>query len=164
MSVAVDNPQHPSDTALQPFQSDPPAKDDSAPQYSRVGPEKAAEIVRLKRIRPSITQQEIADALGIGIATVSRWLSALDNDTVKEARQLAKSQALRATMKIADQVDHSDPRVSLGASKAVVALAGVQEGSAQVSVGVQVIVGSQTQPAGPDPFETISATVVESES
>jgi hypothetical protein len=50
--------------------------------------------------------------------------------------------------------------VVLGAAKAITALAGVQEGTAQVSVGVQVIVGSASEPAGPDPF--IDAIVVES--
>jgi hypothetical protein len=88
-------------------------------------------------------------------------LAALDNDTVPEARKLAKSQSLRATMKLADQVDHTDPRVSQGAAKAITALAGVQEGSAQVSVGVQVIVGTPTQPAGPDPFDNQSVITVE---
>lgn len=127
-------------------------------RYSRVSPEKAAQIVRLKRINPKITQQEIAAVLGIDHSTVSRWLAALDNDTVPEARKLAKSQALRGVMKLEEQVDHDDPRVSQGAAKALVALAGVQEGSAQVQVGVQVIVGSSTQPAGPDPFETITVT------
>lgn len=137
-----------------------PAEIIDAPQYSRVGPEKAAEIVRLRRIRPQITQQEIADALGIAVSTVSRWLSALENDTVKEARQLVKSQALRATMKLSDQIDNTDPRVSQGAAKAITALAGVQEGSTQVNVGVQVIVGSPEQPAGPDPFDTIEGQKV----
>lgn len=122
----------------------------------------AAYIVRIKRLRPQITQQQIADLCGVSQPTVSQWLAALDNDTVPEARKLAKSQALRATMKLEDQVDHADPRVSQGAAKALVALAGVQETSAQVSVGVQVIVGSSAQPAGPDPFETMSATIVES--
>lgn len=93
---------------------------------------------------------------------MSYWLRKLDNDTVPEARKLAKSNALRATMKLEDQVDHADPRVSQGAAKALVALAGVQETSAQVQVGVQVIVGNSTQPAGPDPFEAIAASVVES--
>jgi transcriptional regulator with XRE-family HTH domain len=142
--------------ALQPS----PSNKDHEPAYSRVSPEKAAEIVRLRRINPNITQQEIATALDISIGTVSRWLNALGNDTVQEARKYVKAQALRASMKIADQIDHSDPRVVLGAAKAITALAGVQEGTAQVSVGVQVIVGSASEPAGPDPF--IDAIVVES--
>lgn len=132
-----------------------PAKDDDAPGYSRVSPEKAALIVRLKRLNPKITQQEIADAVGYSVPTVSRWLAALDNDTVPEARKLAKSQALRATLKLEEQIDHTDPRVSQGAAKAVVALAGVQETGPAVQVGVQVIVGSSSAPAGPDPFEVM---------
>lgn len=67
-------------------------------------------------------------------------------------------------MKMVEQIDADDPRVSQGAAKAITALAGVQEGSAQVNVGVQVIVGSSTQPAGVDPFEAIEATIVESKS
>lgn len=126
--------------------------------YSRVGPEKAAQIVRLKRLRPQITQQEIAAALGIDHSTVSRWLAALDNDTVPEARKLAKSQALRATMKIADQIDDTDPRVSQGAAKAIAALAGVPEGAQPVQVGVQVVVGQVGQPAGSDPFARVVDT------
>jgi transcriptional regulator with XRE-family HTH domain len=140
---------------------DPPAEIDSTPGYSRVGPEKAAEIVRLRRIRPNITQSEIAAALGIAVSTVSRWLAALENDTVKEARQLAKSQSLRATMRIDKLVDADDPRVALGAAKAITALAGVQEGTAQVAVGVQVIVGSSSQPAGPDPFDNVDGIILD---
>lgn len=128
--------------------------------YSRVGPEKAAQIVRLKRLRPSITQQEIAAALGIDHSTVSRWLAALDNDTVPEARKLAKTNALRSVMKLEDQIDHADPRVSQGAAKALVALAGVQEGTQQVQVGVQVVVGQVGQPAGDDPFIMVNSTPV----
>lgn len=121
--------------------------------YSRVSPQQATEIVRLKRINPDITLEQIRAAIGVkSISTVSRWLSALDNDTVPEARKLAKTQALTATMKLTEQVDHSDPRVSQGAAKALVALAGVQESSQQVAVGVQVVVGQLGQPAGADPF------------
>jgi transcriptional regulator with XRE-family HTH domain len=109
----------------------------------------------LKRLRPEITLSEIADAVGYSVPTVSRWLAALDNDTVPEARKLAKSNALRATMKITDQIDHTDPRVSQGAAKAITALAGVQESGPAVQVGVQVIVGSASAPAGPDPFEIV---------
>ena len=128
----------------------------SPPAYSRVSADQAGEIVRLKRINPNITYEEIAAAIGVkSVATVSYWLRRLENDTVPEARKLAKSQALRATMKIADQVDHSDPRVSQGAAKAITALAGVQEGSAPVQVGVQVIVGTAAAPAGHDPFEVM---------
>ena len=149
----MDNPHTPTQTALQPTGDATPALTDDSPGYIRVSPEKAALIVRIKRLNPKVTLQEIADATGYSVPTVSRWLAALDNDTVPEARKLAKSQALRATMKLEDQVDHADPRVSQGAAKALVALAGVQEGSAQVQVGVQVIVGSSSQPAGPDPFD-----------
>lgn len=141
----------PSDTTLEPFQPNTPPSG----RVHRVSPEMAAYIVRIKRLRPQITQQQIADLCGVSQPTVSQWLAALDNDTVPEARKLAKSQALRATMKLEDQVDHADPRVSQGAAKALVALAGVQETSAQVSVGVQVIVGSSSQPAGPDPFDVV---------
>ena len=67
-----------------------------------------------------------------------------------------------AAMKLADQIDDSDPRVSQGAAKAITALAGVQEGSAQVNVGVQVIVGDGVTPACENPMRTITATVVDS--
>lgn len=152
----------PEEQALQPIQ--PPETPDY-PRYSRVSPAQATEMVRLKRINPKITLEQIAAAVGVAsISTVSRWLAELDNDTVAEARKVSKSNALRATMKLADQIEDSDPRVSQGAAKAITALAGVQEGAAQVQVGVQVIVGSSTQPAGPDPFETIDTTIVESSS
>lgn len=131
------------------------AQVDDSVGYSRVTHEKALEILQLRKAKPDIQGQEIAQLVGVAPSTVSRWLKLLDTDTVPEARKLAKSQALRATMKLQDQVDDTDPRVSQGAAKAIVALAGVQEGSSQVSVGVQVIVGSQAQPAGPDPFEVM---------
>jgi hypothetical protein len=164
-SLVMDNTQKPTDTALQPPQGDQTAQDDSAPGYSRVSPDKASAIVRLKRANPAITGKEIAAAIGVHESTVSRWLQVLDTDTVKESRQLAKSQSLRATIKLADQIEDGDPRVSQGAAKAIVALAGVQEGSAQVQVGVRVIVGSSCQPAGPDPFDNvIDSKPLESES
>lgn len=153
----MDNIQNPPDTALE---TTPPQEDDS-PGYSRVTADKALAIKQLRKLNK--TGEEIAAAIGVHPSTVSRWLKLLETDTVTEARQLSKSQALRAAMKLTDQVDHSDPRVSQGAAKALVALAGVQEGSAQVQVGVQVIVGSASQPAGPDPFEAIEVTRVESE-
>lgn len=128
---------------------------DSESGYHRVTHDKALEIIRLRRAKPDITGNDIAALVGVAPSTVSRWLALLDTDTVKESRQLAKSQSLRATMKLADHIDHSDPRVSQGAAKAITALAGVQEGSAPIQVGVQVIVGSQAQPAGPDPFEAV---------
>jgi transposase-like protein len=140
----------------------PPAtQSEDAPGYSRVTHEKALAIVQLRKAKPEMTGQEIAAALEIHPSTVSRWLKLLNTDTVPEARKLAKSQALRATMKLQDQIEHTDPRVSQGAAKAVVALAGVQEGTAQVQVGVQVIVGSSTQPAGPDPFDNQDAIIVD---
>jgi hypothetical protein len=142
----------PEEQALQPHTL---SQFDDAPGYSRVTHEKALEIIQLRKAKPDIQGQEIAALVGVAPSTVSRWLKLLDTDTVPEARKLAKSQALRATMKLEDQVDHSDPRVSQGAAKALVALAGVQEGSAQVNVGVQVIVGSASAPAGPDPFEHV---------
>ena len=132
----------------------------SSTGVQRVSPEMAAHIVRLKRHNPNITQEGICAALGGAItqSTVSRWLSALDNDTVPEARKLAKTNALRSVMKLDEQIDHDDPRVSQGAAKAIVALAGVQEGSQPIQVGVQVIVGTVGQPAGDDPF---SAQVID---
>lgn len=128
------------------------AESDETVGYSRVTHEKALEIIQLRRAKPDIQGQEIAALVGVAPSTVSRWLKLLTTDTVPEARQLAKSQALRGTMKLADQVEHSDPRVSQGAAKALVALAGVAETSQQVQVGVQVVVGQVGQPAGDDPF------------
>lgn len=126
-----------------------------APGYSRVSPAQATEIVRLKRINPQITYRQIAAAIGVkSIATVSYWLRELDNDTVSEARKFVKTKALKAAMKLEEQIDSSDPRVSQGAAKAITALAGVAEGNQPVQVGVQVIVGTPDQPAGPDPFIT----------
>jgi len=148
--------------ALEPFKQPSVAHTEFADGVHRVTPEMAAYIVRIKRLRPQIKQSEIAQLCGVAQPTVSRWLAALDNDTVAEARKLAKSNALPATMKLKEQIEHSDPRVSQGAAKAIVALAGVQETGPAVQVGVQVIVGNSTQPAGPDPFEAITATVVES--
>ena len=132
----------------------------SSPGYSRVSPAQATEMVRLKRINPNITLEQIAAAVGVkSISTVSRWLTELDNDTVPEARKLAKTKALTAAMKLVDQIDADDPRVSQGAAKAITALAGVQEGSAQVQVGVQVIVGNTAAPAGADPFDNLVVDV-----
>jgi len=130
-----------------------PTEELSSPGYSRVTAEQAGEIVRLKRINPKITYEQIAAAVGVkSISTVSHWLTRLDNDTVPEARKLLKANALRASMKVADQIDHNDPRVSQGAAKAVLAGAGVAEQGVAVQVGVRVIVGSLDKPAGPDPF------------
>lgn len=144
--------------ALQPL----PAQDDNSPGYSRVTAEKALAIKQLRKLNK--TGEEIAAAIGVHPSTVSRWLKLLETDTVQEARQLSKSQALKATMRIDGLVDDPDPRVALGAAKAITALAGVQEGSAQVNVGVQVIVGDGVTPACENPMRTISATVVDSES
>lgn len=140
-----------------------PATEETTPVagYSRVSPAQATEMVRLKRINPAITLEQIAAAVGVkSISTVSRWLAELDNDTVPEARKLAKTNALRSVMKLEDQVDHSDPRVSQGAAKALVALAGVAETTQQVQVGVQVVVGQVGQPAGDDPFVMVNSTPV----
>ena len=144
--------------------SDELAHNNDEAGYSRVSPQKAVQIARLKRDNPKLTQQEIAHVVGVHHSTVSRWLRELTDNTVNDARNLMKSQALPAAMKIVDHVNDPDPRVSLQAAKAIAALAGVQEGSQQVSVGVQVIVGSASQPAGPDPFTVFDATVVESKS
>lgn len=160
----MDAPQKPILDALEPFQRDQTAHTDHLGPVHRVSPEMAAYIVRIKRLRPSIKQEEIAQLTGVSQATVSRWLAEFENDTVAETRKYLKGKALPAGMKLVEQVSDTDPRVSQGAAKAILALAGVQEGSSQVSVGVQVIVGSATQPAGPDPFETVTATVVDSES
>jgi transposase-like protein len=155
----ADSPQTPPETALQAITADITAQAVDDPGYSRVTADKALAIKQLRKIGK--TGEEIAAAIGVHPSTVSRWLRLLETDTVQESRQLAKSQALRATMKIDKLVDDSDPRVALGAAKAITALAGVQEGSTQVQVGVQVIVGNTQQPAGPDPFD---ATTVESKS
>jgi transcriptional regulator with XRE-family HTH domain len=127
--------------------------------YSRVTADKALAIKQLRKLNK--TGEEIAAAIGVHPSTVSRWLKLLETDTVPEARQLAKSQSLRATMKIDKLVDADDPRVALGAAKAITALAGVQEGAAAVQVGVQVIVGSSSQPAGPDPFDNVDAVIAD---
>lgn len=160
----ADQSQKPSETALEPFRDDQTAYTNESGAVHRVSPEMAAYIVKIRRIRPSITQAEIAQLVGVSQPTVSRWLAEFENDTVPETRKYLKGKALPAAMKLVEQKDDSDPRVSQGAAKAILALAGVQEGSAQVSVGVQVIVGSASQPAGPDPFETVTATIVESDS
>lgn len=142
--------------ALQPI---PPPENDHIPAYSRVTAQQAGEIVRIKRLNPKATLEQIAAAIGVkSVSTVSHWLAALDNDTVPEARKLAKTNALRSVMKLDEQVDHADPRVSQGAAKALVALAGVQEGSQPIQVGVQVVVGQVGQPAGDDPFITVNTT------
>lgn len=120
-----------------------------------IGPERAALIVQLKQKNPAATHQEIADAIGCSRPTVTEWLSMLELNTVPEARKLARSQALRATLKLSEHVEHDDARVSQGAAKALVALAGVQESGPAVQVGVQVVVGSASQPAGPDPFDSV---------
>ena len=139
--------------ALQPAGDHSPAENDQTPAYSRVTAAQAGEIVRIKRLNPKATLAEIAAAIGVkSVSTVSHWLNALDNDTVPEARKLAKTNALRSVMKLDEQVDHADPRVSQGAAKALVALAGVAETGPQVQVGVQVVVGQVGQPAGDDPF------------
>lgn len=132
-----------------------PPHEPSTSGYSRVTAEKAFAIAQLQKAFPNITGQEIAAKLEIHPSTVSRWLKILNTDTVGQSRQLAKSQALRATIKLADQIDADDPRVSQGAAKAITALAGVAETGPSVQVGVQVVVGQQGQPAGPDPFERI---------
>ncbi len=126
-----------------------------AQQYSRVSPAQAIAIVRLRQANPALEGKEIARAIGVHPSTVSRWLQILNTDTVPEARKLMRSQALRATMKIVDQVEHTDPRVSQGAAKSIIATAGVAE-LAPVMVGVQIIVGSPGNPAGPDPFDVVA--------
>ena len=137
-----------------------PAESGDSPRYSRVTADQVSEMAAIRRTNPKATYAEIAAAVGVAsVSTVSYWLTRLERDTVPEARKLAKSESLRATMKIAGHVDNPDPRVSLGASKALVALAGVQETGPAVQVGVQVIVGSAQQPAGPDPFDSHKSVV-----
>lgn len=140
--------------ALQPTSEDPDiTQSNNSGGYSSVSHATALQIIQIKRAKPDIQGQELAALVGVHPSTVSRWLKLLTTDTVPEARQLAKSQALRGTMKLADQVEHADPRVSQGAAKALVALAGVAETTPQVQVGVQVVVGQVGQPAGADPWE-----------
>lgn len=139
-------------------------QDDHLPGYSRVDHNTAFAIYALRKAKPELTRKEIAERIGVHPSTVTRWLQVLDQDTVPEARKVLKSHALQASLTVVDQLEHEDARVQQGAAKAIIAAAGVPEGSAQVSVGVQVIVGSLSQPAGPDPFESIDATVVKSES
>ena len=139
-----------------------PAEQDTTPGYSRVTADQAAEMAHIRRINPDATYAEIAAAVGVAsVSTVSYWLKRLERNTVPDARNLMKAEALPAAMGIVDQTKHKDPRVAQGALKTVLAMAGVQEGSAPVQVGVQVIVGSASQPAGPDPFDNIQATIVD---
>lgn len=138
----------------------PPPEETDSPAYKRVSADQVAEMQRIREINPEATLEDIAAAVGVkSISTVSYWLSKLKRNTVPETRKLMKGESLHAGLKLVEQVEHGDPRVSQGAAKAILALAGVQEGAQQVSVGVQVVVGSVNQPAGPDPF--IDATVVE---
>ena len=131
-----------------------PVEPVSSVGYSRVSPAQATEIVRLKRVNPKATLEQIAAAIGVkSVSTVSYWLRELDNDTVPEARKLLKTNALRAAMTISDQIDHTDPRVSQGAAKSVLANAGVIERDASIQVGVQVVVGTPASPAGRDPWD-----------
>jgi DNA-binding MurR/RpiR family transcriptional regulator len=113
----------------------------------------ALQIIQIKQAKPDISGNDLAALVGVHPSTVSRWLKLLQSDTVPEARKLLKSQALRASMKIVDQVDHSDPRVSQQAAKTVLANAGVVENSQAIQVGVQVIVGTPQAPAGRDPWD-----------
>lgn len=152
--MADDSP----DTALQPIS-------DTNAGYSRVTAAQVSLILQLRRERPTITQAELGQILGVHQTTIGYWLRELTTDTVQDARALAKAKALKATLKIADHVENSDPRVSLGAAKAITALAGVAEGIAPVQVGVQVIVGNTGQPAGQDPFDNvIESKPIESDS
>jgi len=140
------------DTETQALSQDTDAPDAATPQrtgYKRVTAEMAAAIRRLRRLGK--TQKETADALGIAQTTVSFWDRALSDDSTEDARQLAKHEALTATMKLAKQIEHSDPRVAQGAAKGIVAIAGVTA-EAQVQVGVQVVLGQPGRPAGHDPL------------
>lgn len=143
-----DSPGFTPQTVLEP----PDTQSPELSGYSSVSHATALQIIQIKRAKPDIEGKELAALVGVHPSTVSRWLKLLQTDTVPEARQLARSQALRATMKLADQVDHSDPRVSQGAASKLTALASVAETSQQVQLGVQVVVGQLGQPAGMDPF------------
>jgi len=125
------------------------ANTDTTQGYKRVTPEIAGVIRRLRRLGK--TQVQIADAIGMSQGTVSSWLRALSDDSTEDARQLAKNQALTATLKLVKQIDDTDPRVSQGAAKGIVAIAGVTV-EQQVQVGVQVVLGGSGQPAGYDPL------------
>jgi DNA-binding Lrp family transcriptional regulator len=169
MNSSQNSPPMADSDPLQPPSDQPKANSgESSLQHTKgryIGPERAALIVQIKQKNPAATHQEIADAIGCSRPTVTEWLQMLELNTVPEARKLMKSQALRASLKLSEHVEHEDARVSQGAAKAIIAAAGVQEGSAQVSVGVQVIVGSSSQPAGPDPFDNvIDSKPLESES
>ena len=151
----TDSPDTPGLTPPAPVDLPTRLRGESSVEITRgryIGPERAALIVQIKQKNPAATHQEIADAIGCSRPVVTEWLSMLELNTVPEARKLARSQALRATLKLSEHLEHDDARVQQGAASKLVALAGVQETQQQVAVGVQVVVGQLGQPAGMDPF------------
>jgi transposase-like protein len=139
-----------------------PTGDRLTPGYSRVSPAQATEMVRLRRINPKITLEQIAAAVGVkSLSTVSHWIRELDNDTVQEARKFVKTKALKAVMKLDEQLETSaDPRVVQGAAKAIAALGGVVQTGQPIQVGVQVVVGSMDAPAGHDPLDNVTIDAI----
>ena len=113
----------------------------------------ALQIIQIKQAKPDIEGKELARLVGVHPSTVSRWLQLLRSDTVPEARKWLKANALRSALKITDQIESSDPRVSQQAAKTVLANAGVIENNQAIQVGVQVVVGTPQAPAGRDPWE-----------
>lgn len=158
----MDTPYTPPQDAPTP---DLPVHSDLDQKRAHIGPERALLILKLKERNPDVTHQEIADAVGCDRSTVTRTLQIFETNTVPEARKYLKAHSLKAAMVVTDHLEHRDARVQQGAAKAIMAGAGVQEGSAGVQVGVQVIVGDGVTPACENPLRTITVEkAIESES
>lgn len=132
---------------------------------SQLTPDQRREIQYL-RLVDGETVSEIARRTGRNRETISNVIRAKDTEELAaqletEAREAAlrvlrgtSEQAARAWRKAidnaADKGDHRPARDMLLHNKVIDPIDGPR-----MNLGVQVIVGSPTQPAGPDPFDTL---------
>jgi DNA-binding MarR family transcriptional regulator len=123
----------------------PPHETDE-PGYKRVTPEIAANIVRIKRANPHARQADIAAAVGVTQGTVSRWLSALEQDTTEEANKLYAANQLRAAQAVINRLEDDDSRVVLKAAELAHKVGKLLDSDNQVKVGVQVVIGMPNLP------------------
>jgi DNA-binding transcriptional regulator YiaG len=98
-------------------------------------------IFAIKAANADATQEQIAHALGVSQATVSRWLRD-HRDTTEDARNLLQSGALLAASRALEWVESDNPKASMDATKTVLkANKLLDDGGSSVQVGLQIVVG-----------------------
>lgn len=114
---------------------------DAPPVLKRVSPAQAAYIVRLRQMNPSATQAEIAAAVGVTQATVSRWLAQFEYDSTEDAKKLYAANQLRAAQTVLDRLESEDDKTALRAAELTHKVGKLLDSDTNIKVGVQVVLG-----------------------